>query len=179
MTTDPRTQGYASAMVQVAQAEGVLEKVEDELFRFARTLETETRLRDSLTDPNLPAEHRASMVRELLGGKADQHTINLIGFVVQQGRARELGSIIDALVAMAADARAQAVAEVRVAAPLDEGQRARLKEALERASGRSVELKVVRDASVVGGLVARVGDVVFDASIRRKLQLAKEQFERG
>lgn len=176
---DPRIQGYAAALFQVAQAEGALEQVEDELFRFARTVENEARLRDALTDIALPPEHRASMVQELLGNKASPHTANLISFLVQQGRARDLPAIIDSLVELAATARAQSVAEVRTAVPLDATQQARLKQALEQATGKKVELKVVVDPSVMGGLVARVGDVVFDASVRHRLQLAKEHLGRS
>ena len=178
MTNDPRVQGYATALFQVATAEGALEQVEDELFRFARTLEHESKLRDALTDPNLPADHRANMIGELLGEKATPHTVNLISFVVQQGRARELTKIIDSLVALAAESRQQAVAEVRAAVPLDGDQRARLKQALEKAAGKQIELKVIVDPSVVGGLVARVGDQVFDATVRHRLELAKEHFGR-
>lgn len=176
---DQRTQGYAAALFQVAQAEGVLEQVEDELFRFARTLENEIRLRDALIDPSLPAEHRGNMIRELLGDRANPHTVNLIAFLVAQGRARDLGAIIDSLVQMAAESRKQAIAEVRTAVPLDADQRARLKDALESATGKQLELKVLVDPGIVGGVVARVGDMIFDASVRRRLAIAKERFGKG
>jgi len=178
VTKDPRVQGYAQALFEVARAEGALEQVEDELFRFARTLENEIKLRDALTDPNLPPEHRATMVQELLGSKASPHTVNVISFVVQAGRARDLTAIVDSLVEKATESRKKAMAEVRSAVPLDDGQRAKLKEALERASGKQIELKVIVDPSVLGGVVARVGDLVFDASVRRRLELAKEHLGR-
>jgi F-type H+-transporting ATPase subunit delta len=171
---DPRVQGYATALFQVARAEGVLEQVEDELFRFARTLDQEFRLRDALTNPNLPADHRAKMVAELLGEKASPHTVNLIRFVVEQGRARDLSAIIDSLVKLAAEERKRAVAEVRSAVPLDNEQRDRLRSAIERATGKQVELKVLVDPAVKGGLLVRVGNVIFDATVRRRLDLARE-----
>ena len=176
---DPRIEGYAKALLDIAQAEGALDQVEDELFRFARTLENEIRLRDALVDPQLPVERRVSMLRELLGTKASQHTVNLVGFVVEQGRARELIQIIDSLVELAAKERQKAVAEVRTAVSLDEDQRARLQRALREATGKEITLKVIVDPSLVGGLVARVGDVVFDASVRRRLERAKEELGRG
>jgi len=178
-TRDPRVQGYAAALFQIARAEGVLEQVEDELFRFARTLENESRLRDALVDPNLPSEHRSTMIQELLGSRATPHTANLIAFVVQQGRARDLSAIIDGLVEIAAEERKRAVAEVRTATPLSDEQRDKLERALRSATGKEITLKVIVDPSVVGGLVARVGDVIFDASVRRRLELAKERFGRG
>ncbi|HEX5948969.1 MAG TPA: ATP synthase F1 subunit delta, partial [Actinomycetota bacterium] len=107
--------------------------------------------------------------------RTDPVTVNLLGFVIEQGRARELGAIVDELVAVAAERRQSAVAEVRTAVPLDAGHRDRLAEALERATGRKVELKVVVDPTVVGGVVARVGDQVIDGSVRRRLELARER----
>ena len=176
---DPRVDGYARAMFQIAQAEGVLDQVEDELFRFARSLQSEIRLRDALVDPSLPVDRKVGMVRELLGERALPQTVNLISFIVEQGRARELNAIIDSLVELAAKERKKAFAEVRSAVPLDDDQRTRLEEALRKATGKDITLKVVVDPAVVGGLVARVGDLVFDASVRRRLDLAKEQLGRG
>lgn len=178
MARDRLVQGYAAALFSVAEAEGVLDQVEDELFRFARTVENEAQLREALTDANLPAEHRANMVAELVGKKASPHTVNLISFIVTSGHARNLSQIVDALVALAAEKRKHVVAEVRSAVPLDEKQREKLSDALEKATGKQVELKVLVDPSVIGGVVARVGDMVFDASVRRRLQLAKEAFGR-
>ncbi len=171
--------GYAQALFQVAQAEGALENVEDELFRFARILENEVRLRESLTDPSLPPEHRAQMVQELLGPTASPHTTNITAFLVQQGRARELPKIIDSLVQLAAEERNKAVAEVRSAVPLDGDQRDKLKDAIARATGKQVELKVLVDPSVVGGLLVRVGDQIFDGTVRRRLQMAREHIGRA
>jgi F-type H+-transporting ATPase subunit delta len=175
---DDRARGYAQALFQIAQAEGALEQVEDELFRFARVVESEHRLREALTDISLPPEHRAKMVQELLGNKASPHTINIISFIVQQGRARDLPKIVDSLVQLAAEERSKAVAEVRTAVSLDEQQREKLKDAIVRATGKQVELKVIVDSNVIGGLLVRVGDQIFDGTVRRRLQLAQEHIGR-
>lgn len=170
--------GYAQALFQIARAEGALEKVEDELFRFARVLENENRLREALTDISLPPEHRAKMVEELLGGKASPHTVNIVSFLVQQGRARDLPKIIDSLVQLAAEEREKAVAEVRTAVALDEEDRKKLVDAITKATGKHVDLKVIIDPNVIGGLLVRVGDQVFDGTVKRRLELAKERIGR-
>ncbi len=162
-------------MFSVAEAEDALEEIEDEVFRFARSLEGEQRLRDSLADPGIPADRKKAVLAEVLGGRAGPHTVSLLGFIVEQGRARDLGAIVDDLVALAAERRRSAVAEVRTAISLDAEHRRRLAEALERATGKKIELKVVVDPSVVGGVVARVGDQVIDGSVRRRLELARER----
>jgi F-type H+-transporting ATPase subunit delta len=64
--------------------------------------------------------------------------------------------------------------EVRAALPLSQEQETRLSAALSRATGKRVSLKVVVDPSVIGGLVARVGDVVFDGTIRHRLEQLRE-----
>lgn len=175
MARSREIQGYAQAVFAVADAEGVTEEVEDELFRFARTLEQESDLREALTDIALPAERKRAVLADILGEKASPLTVNLLRFIVEQGRARELAAIVDELVELAAERRKQAVAEVRTALPLDEDRRARLAEALSRATGKQVELRVVVDESVVGGVMARVGDQVFDGTIRRRLEMARER----
>lgn len=176
---DRLVQGYARALFSVAEAEGSLDDVEDELFRFARTVEVNSRLRDALTDPALPPERKKSVVTQLLGGKASPHTVGLLGFLVEQGRAKDLPKIINALVELASERRRTAVAEVRTAVPLSPEQRERLAEALNRATGKEVDLKVLVDPSVLGGVIARVGDEVFDGTIRRKLELARERLVRA
>lgn len=170
---DALVRGYAEALFAIAEAEGELAAVEDELYGFAKTLERETALREALTDPALPAENKKALLRDLLGERANPHTVNALGFLVDQGRARDIGRIAEDLAVVAAERRAHQVAEVRSAVPLDEDQRARLAAALSRATGRQVEVKVVVDPNVIGGLVAKVGDEVFDGSIRTRLSDAR------
>ncbi|HEX8099017.1 MAG TPA: ATP synthase F1 subunit delta [Actinomycetota bacterium] len=171
--------GYAQALFSVAEAEGNLEDVEDELFRFGKTVERESDLREALTDPGLPADRKKAVIRELLGAKASSQTVSLLTFVVEQGRGKDIPKITEALAELAARRRNRAVAEVRTAVPLDDDRRERLTDMLSRATGRDVELKTVVDPSVIGGVVARVDDLVFDGSIKRKLELAREQLARA
>ena len=171
--------GYAEAMFSVARAEDVLATVEDELYGFAKALEQNTPLREALTDAALPAENKKSVVAELLGDRANPVTVSLLGFVIDAGRAKELPSIVEALAERAADERDHALAEVRSAVALSDEQRERLAEALSQATGRTVDVKAVVDPSVVGGVVARVGDEVFDGSVATRLDRAKQQLATG
>ncbi|MER3452418.1 MAG: ATP synthase F1 subunit delta [Acidimicrobiia bacterium] len=164
MTDTARIDAYASALFEVARAEGDLDDVEDELFRFARVLESSDELRLTLTDARIPPEKRQAIVEDLLDGRASPVTTNLVSFVVGAGRARDLPAIIARLVEQAAAERKRAVAEVTAAVPLDPDQERRLAEALSKATGRTVEVKVVVDPSIIGGIVARIGDTVIDGS---------------
>lgn len=169
-----RIEGYANAIFEVASAEGALERVENELFEISNLVQSSDQLRSTLTDQALPAEKRQAIVEDMLKDKASPLTASLVSFVVGAGRARELPEIIGRLVERSATERQRAVAEVRSAIPLDDDQRRRLAEALSRNVGRDVEVKVIVDPSVMGGISARVGDVIIDGTVRHRLEQMKE-----
>jgi F-type H+-transporting ATPase subunit delta len=100
--------------------------------------------------------------------------VNLVGFVVSAGRAADLPAIADRVAARAAAARDRAVAEVRTAVELDPATVTRLTAALNRATGKEVDVKVVVDPSVIGGVVARIGDLVIDGTVSHRLQQLRE-----
>ena len=95
--------------------------------------------------------------------------------VVGSGRGRDLPAIIDKLVARAAGSKNLSVAQVRSAVALSDDQQHRLKAALANATGQQVELKVVVDPSVLGGIVATVGDTVIDGSVRTRVDQLKSR----
>jgi F-type H+-transporting ATPase subunit delta len=173
VTGDSVIDGYARALFAVAEGEGALAKVEGELYAFARAVDANPALRDALTDATLPAEQRKAVVGDLLGDRAHPLTTALVGFVIDAGRARELPKIVDSLARLAAREREHELAEIRSAVELTDQQRDRLAAALSQATGRQVDVKVVVDPSIVGGAVARVGDLVFDGSVASRLADAK------
>ena len=173
--SDARIEGYARALFEIARAEGTLDEVEDELFRFARSYESSDALRNALTDEMVPADRRQGVVESLLGGKATATTVQLIAMVVGSGRGRDLPEIIDRLVARASASKDLAVAEVRSAVALSDDQQQRLGAALANATGRQVNLKVVIDPSIIGGIVATVGDTVIDGSVRTRVEQLKSR----
>jgi F-type H+-transporting ATPase subunit delta len=175
VSNDALIDGYATALLEVARAEGTLDEVEDELFRFARSYESSESLRETLTDELIPASRRQSIIEDLLGDKATPTTVQLVAMVVGSGRSRDLPAIIDRLVQRAAESKDAAVAEVRSAVALTPDQQDRLRAALANATGRTISLKVVVDPSVLGGLVATVGDTIIDGSVRTHLDQLKSR----
>jgi F-type H+-transporting ATPase subunit delta len=171
---DDRNLAYADALFSVARAEGALSEVEDELFRFSQTLQGSDELRNALTDEHIPAARRQQIVEDLLDGRASRVTTALVSLVVATGRARDLPAIIKQLVERSAAEANKEVAEVRTAVNLTEAQRKKLVTALNKATGKQVELKVVLDPTVLGGIVAQVGDTVIDGSVRSRLDQLKQ-----
>ena len=169
-----RVDGYASAIYEVARAEGALDAVSDELFQVAQVVAGSDELRQALSDQSVPPEKRQAVVEDLLGARAHPLTTALVSFVVGAGRARDLPEIAERLVRRAAAERDHVVAEVRTAVPLDDEQRRRLAEALSANLDKQVEVKVIVDPSVLGGVVARVGDTVIDGTVRHRLDQLRE-----
>ncbi len=175
MATEALIRGYAEALFRVVQAEGELDRVEDELFRFGKVLESNHELKQVLSDGSIDRTQRLKVLDELLADKVSPHTLGLLSFVVEQGRGRHLPEILEEVTRFAADARNSVVAEVRAAVALDEDQKQQLAAALSKATGKKVEVKAIVDPSVIGGVVATVGDTVIDGSIKRRLAQLKSQ----
>jgi F-type H+-transporting ATPase subunit delta len=169
-----RLDAYAGALFGVARAEGSLERVEAELYEVARAIERNDELRSKITDQSLPTELRQGIIEDLLQGRAQPVTTALVSFVVGLGRGRDLPAIVDRMVERAAEERSEAIGEVVSAVPLNEQQIDRLSQALSARTGKNVSVKVSVDPSILGGIVATIGDTVIDGSVRRRLEQLRE-----
>ena len=170
-----KVEEYAAGLAKLAEAEGELNRVADELYQLGRTVESSDQLRSTLSDRAIPASRRIGILEDLLGATASPVTINLVSMLVGAGRGSHIGPIADELIRQAAESRGQAVAEVRSAVPLSADHRARLKSALSSATGMNIDIVVVVDPEILGGVVAQVGDTVFDGSVRTRLEKMKER----
>lgn len=172
---DDRINGYAQGIFEMARGEDSLDRVEGELLAIARALESSPELRSNLTDPQLPLEKKQGIVDGLIGGRASSLTVGLVQLLISQDHTSDIPAIASAVAGAAAASRDKEVAEVRSAVPLDEATVARLTESLGRATGKSVEVKVIVDPSVIGGIVARVGDTVIDGSIAKRVDSVRQK----
>ncbi len=168
MTTD-RTSAYAQAVVALATGEGALDTVEDELLTVARAIDASDELRRQLTDQHLPVGRRLTFAESSALQAAHPATRSALAMIIAADRVGELAAIADEVAKQAARRRDAEVAEVYVAVPLDEAQRASLKAALERATGKTLDLKVFVDQDVVGGVRAKIGDTVIDGTLAKRL----------
>ena len=170
-----RVGGYAAAIFE-SLTTSELENVEDDLFRFARTVEANRPLRSALADRELPVAEREGLAGDLLDGKVAAPTLRLVAYAIRGGRARDFVWTLDGLVEAAASARGWRVAKVRAAEPVPEEQQRELSDALATITGRPVELQVTTDPSLLAGAVVEVGDLLVDGSARHRLDELREQF---
>ena len=163
------TEGYADALFGLAVAEGQLERVETELYALARAVEGSSELADALSDPRVPSDRLETLISELLSDRASPVTGEAVGLLVRMGRLGDLVGIADRLAEKAALSRGRQIAEVRSAVPLGSETVERLEGVLSDVVGNAVEVRVVIDPDVLGGLVARVGDLVVDGTVRSRM----------
>jgi len=153
-----------------ADEAGVLDDVEDEVFRFGRVVLREPRLSLALSDPALSADRKDALLRRLLEGKAQPVTIALLRQAVLDTGGHSLGRRLERISRLAAARRERLVAVVRVARPLDPDQAVRLRGALHATYGRDVQLQVDLDPDVLGGVVVTVGEQILDGSVARRIE---------
>jgi F-type H+-transporting ATPase subunit delta len=165
-----------SVEAEVAYADNgrKLDEVEDELFRLGRVIAAERALSDKLSDRNIPLALRQELIRGLLQSKADAVTVRLAERAVD-GRGRSFAGSMRAYQVAAAARRNASIATVRVATDLSEAERTRLSEALGRQYGRDIQLNVIVDPNVVGGVRVDIGDEVIDGTIAARLDEAQRR----
>jgi F-type H+-transporting ATPase subunit delta len=164
-----RVAGYADARLEGLDTDQ-FSSVEDDLFRWARTVEANPELRRVLVDRDAAVGARQALTRGLLEGKVHPTSLALCLFGVEGGRPRDVVGTLDFLVDYVARARDWRVARVRTARELDESARAALTASLETISGRRVELQVTEDPTLLGGVLVEIGDLRLDATTRGQLE---------
>lgn len=161
------------ATLGVAEKDGGLDDVEDELFRFGRILDREPRLNTLLADPTAQDENRVKLLGRLLQTKVHPVTATLLAQTVRTPRGRNIDHAAEELAELAAARRDRYVAHVKAPVALSAQQEQQLTDTLSRLYGRQMSLQIELDSELLGGLVVRVGGEVIDGSIASKLASAR------
>jgi F-type H+-transporting ATPase subunit delta len=152
-----------------AAGAGQLDDVEDELFRFGRIASAEPELINALSSPRMPDDAKRGLLGELLAGKVAQASLRLITQAVVHPRGRSLEANLADYARLVAAWRQRLIAVVRVATDLTGRQRERLTAALAAIYGHSIQLNVILDPAVVGGISIQIGDEFIDGTLSSRL----------
>jgi F-type H+-transporting ATPase subunit delta len=161
---------YARALFSLAREEQRVESVREELRRLSAALEVSPELRDVLLQPLHPASERRRVL-EALAEKLGASSLvkRFYSYLIDQRRLVGLAQIEAEFGRLADEAAGRAKAQVKAAQPLTPEQQTRLARALAARAGRTVELEIELDPSLLGGAVAQLGDTVYDGSLRTQL----------
>jgi F-type H+-transporting ATPase subunit delta len=173
-----RVSGFADAQLDDIESKN-FDEIEDELFRWARTVEGNLELRRLLLDRDAALASRVGTVEALLAGKVDAVTLALAMFVIEGGRSRDVVGTLDYLVDYVARARDWRVARVHTARPLDEQNRNALVTSLSSLTGKNVELQIADSPELLGGVLVEIGDLRLDATTRGRLGALRDAVSPG
>ncbi len=153
----------------VAGSAGKDSSIEAELFAFGSAVSTAPDLELAVGSKLGSAESKSALVTTLLKGKASDQTLAIVNHLVQQPRGRRIGELIRTASSIVADQANLAVATVFSAAPISAAQLERLRVGLSKSAGRDLQLNLVIDPAIIGGLRVQIGDDVIDGSVSTRL----------
>ncbi len=161
---------YAKALFGLAQDEHRQREVRAEIENLGSMFTNSRELRDALLTPLHPAEERKSALRAIAASASISPLVqNFVSYLIDQRRLIDLDGIVEAYGVFADESEGLVTAEVVSASPLDDRRKDRLRRALSERTGQEVRLEIKVDPALLGGAVAKVGDLVFDGSLRTQL----------
>jgi F-type H+-transporting ATPase subunit delta len=171
MRTSAAARRYARALFGLAKEDGATARVRAELDTLAELFAASPEMQEALLTPLYPAGERRRALRSLAEREGLSHVVdNFCSYLIDQRRLVDFPGIREEFVRLVDADSGLVIADVIAASPLDEARRDRLRRALSDRTGRDVRLEVTVDPTLIGGAIARVGDIVFDGSIRRQLE---------
>jgi F-type H+-transporting ATPase subunit delta len=160
---------YAEAAFQIGRADGTLDAWERDLAAVAELL-THAELRRMIEHPVVPFAAKERLLHSVAGESVGTEALSLVLLMVRRGRPRAIGRMIAHFGELLRRERGIVLAEVRTALDLDPEQRAAVSERLAQLTGERVEMNEVVDESLIGGIAVRIGDRLYDASVRNRLE---------
>ena len=171
MPSSAAARRYARALFGLAKEDGVTTQVAGELDTLAELFEASPELREALIIPLYPVKQRISVLKGVAQAESlSGLTTNFYSFLIEQRRMVDFAGIREEYARLVDLDSGLVTAEVLSASPLDEQKQDRLRRALSQRTGMEVRLDVTIDESLIGGAIAKVGDLVFDGSIRAQLE---------
>ncbi len=171
----PVARRYAQALTEEAQQAGTLDAVDADVALLAETLRDSRELRLALTSPVVPHEKKLAVLESLFADKVSDLALRFLRLLVEKERDGQIPEILDAYRLLRDERTGTVEAKVRTATPLSPDEADRLKSALETRAGATVRMQIDVDPALIGGLVVRVGDVVYDRSVKHQLDSLRGQ----
>jgi F-type H+-transporting ATPase subunit delta len=176
MVTGSLARRYARAIVEIGTENGNLDKLGADLRSLAKAMHDSVELVTALTNPAIRRADRRRVIDGLLKAVgAEPYTRNLVYLLLDGERMASLAAISREVDAMIEAKAGRMVAEVTSARPLDAAQLTQITAALEKLSGKQVAVTRREDPSLLGGVVAKLGDTVYDGSLRTQLRTLRDE----
>lgn len=161
---------YARALFDVAKERGKIDQLEAELNSIVEAVKQNEELSKILMHPHIAPQAKKALVNDLFQSHVAEETLSFLGVLIESGRESDLAGIVTAYVKFANEQRGIADATVTSAKPLSEEEQVQLAEKFGKLLNKKLRLHTVVDPSILGGVVVRIGDRLYDGSIKSKLE---------
>jgi F-type H+-transporting ATPase subunit delta len=161
---------YAKALFQLAQQKGLVTETEDQLKLIVNVVESNADVRAFLTAPNITLETKKKTLIQAFGAEASPIVLNLVGLLIERGREGELAAVLAAYLQVAGDVLGRADAHVVSFQPMNDGEQSKLADRFGALLGKSIRVTNSVNPDLLGGLTVRIGDTLYDGSLRGKLE---------
>lgn len=180
MSTNAIAKRYAKALVQIGSEAGSVDGFNGELSRFSTLLTDNRELSAVFANPAYGIEEKKEILKDTVAKLAVSPMIsNLLMLLLERGRISVLPQIAQSYAGYADELSGVIRPTLSSGLPLDAAQVDEIKSALEKSTGKKVELKVVVDPALIGGVVTQIGDKVFDGSVRTQLANIQDILQKG
>lgn len=171
---------YAEALADVAIARNQVEQIDGELQIFAEMMKSSRELHDTFASPIVSQSDKLKVLEALIArATTGKMTANLLRTMLSHYRLHHAAEVYEQFKREMNERRGLIIAEVTTATDVGATEQARLGRTLEQMTGKRVEFKFKTDPSLIGGVVTRIGSVVYDGSVRTQLQEIKERMKQG
>jgi len=167
---------YASALADIVLEQGAAEPARKQLQEFRDAYASSAELRNFLASPAIARDAKHTVIEKLVARMGASKIIRNFLFVMADNqRFPLLPEIVDTFEQVLRQRQGVADAEVTSAAALSDGQKAALVRTLERLSGKKIQAKYSLEPQLLGGAVVRIGDTIYDGSVRNRLNQLRVQ----
>jgi F-type H+-transporting ATPase subunit delta len=169
---------YAEAIFNLAVKQNTLDRTLEDVKKIAQ-LFSQRKLAYLLSEPKIAAKRKETAIRQGLVSQVLPSSLNLALLMIQRELVPVMPRLAEELQQMVFDYKNQAIASITTAKPLDERQLSIVKQALERETGKQIIIQTRVDPSILGGVVARIGDQIIDGSVRYRLAALQQRLLQG
>jgi F-type H+-transporting ATPase subunit delta len=170
---------YASSLIDLALENNTLDTLSKDMELVHSAILSSNELNNLLHSPVVKNEMKRSILSEIFKNKISKSSLDFIEFIVDKNREYLLDSIIEKFLEMRDEKLGIVRVEVKTSFDFTDDQKAKLKQRLENILNKKAQLNFIIDSTIVGGFIAKVGDTVYDASIKHQLELLRKEFLQG
>lgn len=165
---------YAQAVFELGRESGDLASWQHDLALMAEVFSDQS-ISTYFRNPKRRAEETQQIARRLFEGRVQPQALNMLQLLARQNRTDLLPMVSERFQELVREAQGIVIAEVTTAVPVDDTEQRNIGEQLARMTGKRVQLKLQVDPSIIGGIIARVGDKLIDGSVTTSLQQLRQR----